>query len=141
MFFKKVAKQELNAPNTVLGEGMYLEAAKMTGKESVRIDGMYSGKIDIDGSLVLGDTGNITGDVNAHYYLVAGEMVGDIQCHSQLHFASTASVTGNVNAASIIVDEGCHVSGTYRIGEPRPRDRDGNLLPPPDDSTKVIEQA
>lgn len=120
MFFKKVAEQELNAPNTVIGEGMYLEAARMTGQESVRIDGVYKGAIEIDGSLVLGDSGSVTGDVQASYFLVAGEMNGNIKCHTQLHFASTARVIGDIHAQSLIVDEGSQVTGRYKVGEPKP---------------------
>lgn len=120
MLFRKSNTQELNAPNTVIGEGMYLEAAKLTGQESVRIDGVYNGTIDIDGSLVLGDSGSITGDVQASYFLVAGEMNGNIDCHTQLHFASTARVMGDVNAKSLIVDEGSQVTGRYSVGEPKP---------------------
>ncbi|MCL2360412.1 MAG: polymer-forming cytoskeletal protein [Defluviitaleaceae bacterium] len=122
MFFKKVATQELNAPNTVIGEGMYLEAVRMTGQESVRIDGVYKGAIEIDGSLVLGDSGSVTGDVQASYFLVAGEMMGNIKCHTQLHFASTAKVIGDVHAQSLIVDEGSQVTGRYRVGEPKSQD-------------------
>jgi len=132
MFFKKAATQELNAPNTVIGEGMYLEAIRMTGQESVRIDGIYKGAIEIDGSLVLGDSGSVTGDVQASYFLVAGEMMGNIKCHTQLHFASTARVTGDVHAQSLIIDEGSQVTGRYRVGEPTP--------PPDEDKTRLIQE-
>jgi len=119
MFFKKVAEQALNAPNTVIGEGMSLESARMTGAESVRIDGKYTGNLELDGSLVLGDSGVIVGNVDASYFLVAGEMTGDIKCHTQLHFASTARVNGDIEAHSLIVDEGSQVNGRYRIGQPK----------------------
>ena len=119
MFFKKVAEQALNAPNTVLGEGMSLEAIRMTGAESVRIDGNYKGNLELDGSLVLGDSGSITGNVEASYFLVAGEVTGSIKCHTQLHFASTAKVSGDIEAQSLIVDEGSQISGRYKVGEPR----------------------
>ena len=137
MFFKKVAKQELNAPNTVIGEGMYLEAGRMTGQESVRIDGVYKGSIEIDGSLVLGDSGSITGNVQASYFLVAGEMMGNVKCHTQLHFASTARVIGDVSAQSLIIDEGSQVTGRYRIGEPKPQTK----LPVQDDKAKLVQDA
>ena len=136
MIFRKTPAKDLNAPNTVIGEGMYLEAARMTGQESVRIDGVYKGAIEIDGSLVLGDSGSVTGDVQASYFLVAGELMGNIECHTQLHFASTARVIGDVNAQSLIIDEGSQVSGRYRIGEPKPQqaaleteDDDGRFVP------------
>jgi len=119
MFFKKVAEQALNAPNTVIGEGMCVEAIRMTGPESVRIDGTYKGNLELDGSLVLGDSGNIVGNVEASYFLVAGEITGNIKCHTQLHFASTAKVIGDIEAQSLIVDEGSQVTGRYRVGEPK----------------------
>ena len=132
MFFKKVAEQALNAPNTVIGEGMILEAIRMTGQESVRIDGEYRGNLELDGSLVLGDSGVIAGNVEASYFLVAGEITGNIKCHTQLHFASTAKVNGDIEAQSLIVDEGSQISGRYRIGEPR-------TLTPKDETPKLVE--
>ena len=138
MFFKKVAEQALNAPNTVIGEGMSLEAIRMTGAEPVRIDGTYKGNLELDGSLVLGDSGVIAGDVEASYFLVAGEVTGNIKCHTQLHFASTAKVTGDIEAHSLIVDEGSQVSGRYRVGEPKslsPRSEKVNI----GESVRLIE--
>ena len=120
MFFKKkVAAAALDTPNTIIGKGVYIEAARMSGQESVRVDGIYKGSIDIDGSLVLGDEGSITGDVAANYFLVAGEMAGNINCATQLHFASTAKVVGDVKTSSLIVDEGSQVTGRYSVGEDR----------------------
>jgi len=117
MFFKKaIATSELDAPNTVIGKGVYLEAIRMSGQESVRIDGIYKGAIEIDGSLVLGDSGSITGDINANYFLVAGEVNGNITCETQLHFASTAKVMGDIKTSSLIVDEGSQVAGRYSVG-------------------------
>ena len=121
MFFKKtgVDSAELNSPNTVIGKGVYLEAIRLTGQESIRIDGMYKGAIEIDGSLVLGDSGSITGNVSANYFLVAGEVNGNIKCSGQLHIASTANVVGDIQTSSLIVDEGSQVTGRYLVGVDR----------------------
>ena len=120
MFFKKSAASQasdLDSPTTVIGEGTFLEAARLTGQKSVRIDGSYKGLVDIDSSLVLGDTGTITGDIHAKYFLVAGEVTGKIECESQVHLASSARVFGDVHAASLVVDDGAQVSGRYIIGD------------------------
>lgn len=119
-FFKKATvTSNLDTPNTVIGRGVYLEAVRMTGEEPVRIDGIYKGAIEINGSLVLGDSGTITGDVNANYFLVAGEVNGNITCSTQLHLASTAKVNGDVHATTMVVDEGSQVNGRYSVGESR----------------------
>jgi len=117
MFFLKKGDpvNDLDAPSTIIGKGVYIEAARMTGNESVRIDGIFKGNIEIDGSLVLGDSGSITGDVHASYFLAAGEINGDVVCDTQLHFASTCKVSGDVQASSLIVDEGAQVSGRYIV--------------------------
>jgi len=120
MLFKKspaaAAAAEIDTPQTVIGKGVYLEAVRLTGQESIRISGVFKGSIDVDGSLVLDDTGSITGDVSAKYFLVAGEVNGNIKCSTQLHFASTAKVTGDIQTSSLIMDEGSHVSGRYMVG-------------------------
>jgi len=123
MFFKKnsapIPAADLDSPNTVIGKGIYLEAVRMTGQESIRIDGMFKGAIEIDGNIVLGDSGTIIGDVTANYFLVAGEVSGNIKCATQLHFASTAKVEGDIQASSLIIDEGSQVSGRYIVGADR----------------------
>ena len=120
MFFRKSSAthaSDLDAPATVIGEGTRIEASLLSSQRSVRINGYYKGIIDIDSSLVLGDTGIIVGDVTAKYFLVAGEISGNITCSSQVHLASTAKVFGDVVAASMVMDEGAKISGRYIIGE------------------------
>jgi len=114
---KKTLPAEIDSPNTIIGAGITIEAARLTGSDSVRIDGQFKGTIDMQGSLVLGETGCITGDVRAGYFLVAGEVNGNIYCDSQLHFASTARVVGDVNTPNLVLDEGSQVTGRYNVGD------------------------
>ena len=117
MFSKKNLTAQMDAPNTIIGGGAVLEAVRLTGNDSVRIDGIYRGNIDIEGSLVLGDTGSVTGDISAKYIVIAGRVNGNIRCESMLHFASTARVTGDIETQALIVDEGSQISGQYYVGE------------------------
>ena len=118
--FSKKTHGSSDAPGTIVGKGAVLEAARMSGQESVRIDGEYRGEIDIDADLVLGDTSIITGDIHARYIVVAGRVNGNITCDTVLHFASTAQVYGNITAQNLIMDEGSQVRGCYQVGELTP---------------------
>ncbi|MCL2499376.1 MAG: polymer-forming cytoskeletal protein [Defluviitaleaceae bacterium] len=120
MLFKKSLPSEIDSPSTVIGAGVTVEAARLTGRDSVRIDGDFKGDIVLEGSLVLGENGSITGDVRANYFLVAGEVNGNIYCDTQLHFASTARVVGDVNTPNLVLDEGSQVTGRYNVGEVAP---------------------
>jgi cytoskeletal protein CcmA (bactofilin family) len=117
LFSKKALPAEIDSPSTVIGTGVTIEAARMTGTDSVRIDGKFKGNVELHGSLVLGETGSIIGDVRANYFLVAGEVSGNIYCDTQLHFASTARVVGDVNTPNLVLDEGSQVTGRYNVGE------------------------
>lgn len=114
----------MDLPGTIISQDVKMEAANMTGKESVRIDGSFNGNIDLDGSLVLSDTGKITGDVKVAYFLVAGRVKGNILCHEELRFTETAVVEGDVIAKTLIIDGGAQLSGKYTIfgSSPIPQD-------------------
>lgn len=117
MFTKKKTTTQLDAPETVISKGILLEAAKISGKESVQIDGCFRGNIDIEGNLVLSDTGDITGETHAKFILIAGRVNGNIFCDTTVHLASTAKVTGDVTTKALIVDEGSQITGRYMVGE------------------------
>ena len=114
---KKGEKVNFDNPSTIIGRGLYLEAAAMSGAESVRIEGTYKGLIDINGPLVLGEEGSISGDVQAQNCIIAGEVNGNIDSMGALHFTKSAKVTGDINASSLVVEAGSQVIGRYSIGK------------------------
>jgi len=138
MFSKKKAVQaaDIDTPNTIIGKGVYLEAARMSGQESVRIQGVFKGNLDIDGSLVLEETGVITGDVNANYFLVQGVVNGNIKCATQLHLGHTSKVEGDVQTVSLMADEGSQVTGLCMVGPSKP-----SMLPGQVDVLHITEDS
>ena len=100
---------------TVIGEGVVLEKATLNGSGVVRIDGEFTGTIDINGHIVLGETGILNGDVRAETALFAGKYQGNLHIKSTLHIASTADLTGQVESAKLIIDEGATLSGTCNV--------------------------
>ena len=121
MFNKKKAdgtvKPKLDIPNTVIGKGITIEAARLSGKESVRIDGTFFGDVNLEGSLILGEGGVIEGRTHANYAVIAGSVRGDISCETVLHVAPTARIDGDIKTNSIIVDEGGQINGRNQVGE------------------------
>ena len=101
--------------DTVLGEGIIFESALIKGRGIIRIDGTYSGTIDIEGHVILGETGLITGDVTADSALFAGKHEGDLSIRNTLHLTSTANMTGKVETGKLIIDEGAILNGTCNV--------------------------
>lgn len=109
------AKEDFSKPtHTVIGKDLTIQAALFKGSESVRIDGTVIGNFELDGTLLISETGHIEGNIHTSSALIAGKVTGDILCRSTLHLASTAVICGNVTTAQIIVDEGASLHGLCR---------------------------
>lgn len=112
MFMKK---KEDSPANTIIGAGMKLEAAKLSGQEAVRIDGDYIGDLDLDGSIVVGETGSISGDMRAKHIQIAGRVNGTIRCDVTVHMTPTARVDGSIETKALITDEGACFNGNCQM--------------------------
>ena len=100
-------KKDYNKPaNTFIDKGVTVQAQRLTGSESVRIDGTFIGDIELDAYLQIGETGQIEGNLNVTYAIIAGEITGNIICRATLHLSAKARVYGNIAATHIIIDEG-----------------------------------
>ena len=97
--------------NTIIGAEMTVEGAKITGKGCIRIDGTLLGEVDIDGNVILGETGRIVGDIIVTHALIAGEMRGNINCRDKVHLPPTAKMIGNIKSTRLIIDEGAVFNG------------------------------
>jgi len=114
MFQKKQNKTARNT-DTVIGEGIVLEDALLKGKGVVRIDGKFSGTIDIEGHLIVSRSGGVNGRINAGSALFAGKYEGDLHITDTLHLTSSAVLTGQIKTGKLIIDEGAVFNGACNV--------------------------
>lgn len=123
-------KSSYEKATTLIGEGAVLESALFKSNGTIRIDGTYIGKINVNGDLVLDSKGVIEGNVDAHHALIAGKITGDIICNQEIHLSSTANVIGNIFCENLIVDEGAIFNGTSTMnssnGKPPKKGNENN---------------
>ena len=107
---------------TVIGKGVTIHAAQITGSDSIRVEGTVYGTIDLEGTLHLSDNAYVEGDVRVTSALIAGQVKGNVVCRSTLHMASTSIIKGDITTAAFIVDEGAVLNGICRThsSEPAP---------------------
>lgn len=110
-------KDYVKPANTFIDKGITLQAEKLSGSESVRIDGLFVGEIDLGGYLQVGETGQIEGKIRVAYALIAGEIKGNIACKATIHLASTARIYGDISTGSIIIDDGASFFGSCSTSE------------------------
>lgn len=101
---------------------------KITFEGTARIDGAFAGEIRTDGTLVLGPTAKLRGDVVAHTIIVEGEVHGDLTATAVIDLRASARVHGNLAAPSLEVAMGSVFEGQCQmpmdgapVSELRPR--------------------
>ena len=96
---------------TVIGQGFTIHAGKLSGSESMRVDGTVLGDIALEGVLHLSETGSVQGDISVSSARIAGRVSGNVNCSTILHLASSALVLGDIETGSMIVDNGAIFHG------------------------------
>lgn len=102
-----MAKDEINA---FLGVGTtYRGRLDFTG--SVRIDGVFEGEIESEGTLVVGREAVITGQVRVGQLVLGGTLSGEATMAQRALLHKTARFTGTLTTPALSVEEGAQVDG------------------------------
>lgn len=101
---------------SVIGPGVVWKG-KLSGKGGVRIEGALDGDINLQGLLVVGETGRVTCEkLRANVVVVAGAVRGDIIAE-KLDIRSSGRVWGNVTTAAFSTEEGAFLRGQVTMEE------------------------
>lgn len=94
---------------TVLGPNTTLHG-ELRSQGDVRIDGTLEGTLQIEGNVLVGETGKVNADIHAKNVSVAGAVRGDIS-GKKVQLLGTARVWGNISASAITTEEGAFIDG------------------------------
>ncbi len=109
---KSVSKPDFENYTSFLNEGITIRDGTIKGVGAVKIDGIIFGDIDIDGSIVIGETGYIKGNVNSTSLMVAGKLEGDVHVSGLVHLCETCNVQGNIECNLIKIDQSAIFCGS-----------------------------
>jgi cytoskeletal protein CcmA (bactofilin family) len=103
--------EEMQKVVTVIGEGSLCDGP-FSSRDTTRIDGTVNGTVRIDGSLIIGQTGRITGNVTAANVFLAGELNGNVDCsQGKIDISETGKLTGDITTKCIVIDENATFQG------------------------------
>ena len=112
MFGSKKQSDNINTSliNTIIGNNSRVEGI-LTASESTRIDGVLEGKIMSESSVIVGETGEVVGDITAVEILVAGIVYGNLVARERIEMTSTGRVLGDLITKTLVIDEGASFKG------------------------------
>jgi cytoskeletal protein CcmA (bactofilin family) len=89
---------------------------EVTFKSTLRIDGNFCGQVNSqDGTLIVSAGAQVTQALlNVAVAKINGTVEGDINASKEVILGRTATVTGNVSARALIVEEGALFNGSFR---------------------------
>ncbi|MDR1704388.1 MAG: polymer-forming cytoskeletal protein [Clostridiales bacterium] len=98
-------------PNTVIGEGLTMMGGALKGINSVMVSGLVFGDINVDGEVIVTETGYVKGNIISTFAVIAGIVEGNLQLSSYASLKSTASVTGDISCTAISIEDGAVFNG------------------------------
>jgi cytoskeletal protein CcmA (bactofilin family) len=112
-----VAKDEINA---FLGTGTSYEG-KLNFQGSVRIDGEFSGEVESEGTLVVGQDARITGRLKVGQLVLSGRLDGDVVATGKVILHKQAKFSGTLKTPVLIIEEGALLDGEISMAETHTR--------------------
>jgi cytoskeletal protein CcmA (bactofilin family) len=103
---RPVATTTTTADQATIGKSLVIKG-EVTGSESLYIDGRVEGSINLAGNRVtVGRNGVVAANINAREIVVLGKVRGNLTASDRVESAATASLTGDVVAARISIEDG-----------------------------------
>jgi cytoskeletal protein CcmA (bactofilin family) len=83
-----------------------------------RIDGTLLGSIQSKGKIVIGQTGNVEGEVVCKSADVSGKVNAQFTVSELLTLKATANLSGEITTSKLSIEPGAKFSGTCNMSEP-----------------------
>ena len=98
-----------------IGKSLVIKG-EVTGSESLYIDGRVEGSISLAGNRVtVGRNGVVAANINAREIVVLGKVLGNLTASDRVDIRSDGSLTGDVVAARISIEDGAFFKGGIDI--------------------------
>ena len=124
------------ADQATIGKSLVIKG-EVTGSESLYIDGRVEGSISLAGNRVtVGRNGVVSANINAREIVVLGKARGNLTASDRVDIRSDGSLTGDVVAARISIEDGAYFKGGIDIrkgGQPaqqKPNGEDKSISSP-----------
>jgi len=96
--------------DTYIGEQTSFDGT-LTSKDNISIYGGVKGKVECQGRVVIGESGNIEADVVANDVMVSGKIAGNVMAKNRLEISPSGILQGDVKTSRMIMQDGSKFDG------------------------------
>lgn len=107
MWFKRrgAATATTGAIENLLGANTDFEGT-IRSDGNIRIDGVFRGRIETTGNVLIGPSAKVLADIVANIVQVWGSVQGNIKTQGRLEILANGRVWGDIEVGSLLIDEG-----------------------------------
>src|SRR5436309_498261 len=120
-----------------IGKSLVIKG-EVTGSESLYIDGKVEGSIQLPGNRVtIGRNGQVSANINAREVVVLGKVRGNLNASDRVDIRNEGSLTGDVVAQRISIEDGAFFKGGIDIRKPGQQQKNDSKEPVSIESSAV----
>lgn len=113
-FYSKKDKQsdvmQDKSVGTVIGTDTEMKGS-INSSGIIRVDGKYEGDICTKTDVIIGESGQVIGNISANIVSVSGKVEGNINADNLLEIHSTGTLIGDILVKNISIHEGAMFKG------------------------------
>lgn len=104
----------MNGAKNVLGSDVEIKGnIKFTGE--LTLDGKLEGEVQTDGTLTLGESAVVNGNITAQIVVVRGKVNGNISAKDKIEIKAKAELFGDIRSAKLAIEEGVTFVGKTEV--------------------------
>ncbi len=114
----RMTAQPAASDQATIGKSLVIKG-EVTGSESLYIDGRVEGSINLPGNRVtVGRNGVVSANITAREIVVQGKVRGNMMAQDRVDIRNEGSLTGDVVAQRISIEDGAFFKGGIDIRKP-----------------------
>ena len=95
--------------DTVIGSNTQFDGA-FVSSGNVRMDGKFSGSLQVSGNILVGESASVEADINARNVSIAGTVRGNVT-GNKVQLLRTGRIWGDISASALTTEEGAFIDG------------------------------
>jgi cytoskeletal protein CcmA (bactofilin family) len=100
---------------TIISKGVKIEG-KLSCNGNIRIEGEIQGDISSQKNVVVGERGNVNGQIKADSITIGGKVTGTVNANKKLVLDPTGDLKGDIITKILVVEAGARFEGNSKMG-------------------------
>ena len=108
---KKEIVEDENKIDTVIADDITFRGS-LKFKNSLKVKGIFEGKIETDGHLIIGREATVSADIKAKIVSISGDVNGKVRSSGKIEMFKKSRVNGDILTPELYMEEGSVFNGT-----------------------------